>query len=155
MIRAEAKRVIRSRYVLRCGYCSVTEQEIGAELTYDHFKPISAGGTDDIENIVYACHSCNSFMGHFWREAENECLLHPLRDDFNAHISEDQDGILAGLSKRGTVHVERLHLNRSPLTAHRLERKIGAQSREELKAFRELLNTILTRLAEFEGRPPN
>lgn len=38
-----------------CVYCGTTER-----LTIDHMIPLSRGGTDDIENIVPACRSCNS-----------------------------------------------------------------------------------------------
>ncbi len=39
----------------RCAYCREEKP-----LTRDHVVPISRGGTDDIENIVPACRSCNS-----------------------------------------------------------------------------------------------
>jgi hypothetical protein len=44
MIRASVKRLVRSIYVMRCGYCQVSEAEAGAELTFDHFQPPSQGG---------------------------------------------------------------------------------------------------------------
>lgn len=38
-----------------CFYCGC-----GGELTVDHDIPLSRGGTDDIDNILPACRSCNS-----------------------------------------------------------------------------------------------
>lgn len=58
MIRTAVKRLVRSVYVMRCGYCLLSEADIGAELTFDHFQPLTAGGTEDADNLVYACHAC-------------------------------------------------------------------------------------------------
>ncbi len=38
-----------------CAYCKTAKAD-----TRDHVVPISNGGTDDIENILPACRSCNS-----------------------------------------------------------------------------------------------
>jgi len=40
----------------RCAYCRKKSQE----LTRDHIIPLSKGGSDNIDNIVPACRSCNS-----------------------------------------------------------------------------------------------
>lgn len=48
---------LRQRYVFRCGYCGVTETEAGTELTEDHYQPVVRGGTNDLDNIAYACHT--------------------------------------------------------------------------------------------------
>ncbi len=39
-----------------CSYCLTP----GLELTVDHVVPVSRGGTNDPENLVMACRSCNS-----------------------------------------------------------------------------------------------
>lgn len=44
------------QYSGRCAYCG----KIGEALTEDHIIPLSRGGTDFIDNIVPACHPCNS-----------------------------------------------------------------------------------------------
>lgn len=56
---------VRQRYQRCCGYCGVTETEGGGELTVDHFRPVSAGGDDREENLVYACFRCNLYKGDF------------------------------------------------------------------------------------------
>ena len=32
------------------------------KLEIDHFHPQAAGGSDDIENLIYACTACNRFV---------------------------------------------------------------------------------------------
>lgn len=46
----------------RCFYCS----ECVENLTIDHVVPICNGGTHTLDNIVFACHSCNS-----WKSGSN------------------------------------------------------------------------------------
>ncbi|WP_436621099.1 HNH endonuclease [Sorangium sp. So ce136] len=38
---------------------------MGGELEIDHFHPLAAGGSDDVENLVYACTACNRFKGDY------------------------------------------------------------------------------------------
>ncbi len=52
MIKAQTKRLVRSRYVMRCGYCGVSEQDVGATLTLAHYQPHSAKGTNGPDNFV-------------------------------------------------------------------------------------------------------
>ena len=123
MIQARTKRIVRAIYAFRCGYCGVTEAQVGAELTFDHFRPQSQGGTDDTANLVYACHACNEFKGEYWAENSQARLLHPLTDDFSQHYTEERDGTLGSLTVLGQVYIERLQLNRPTLIANRLERQ--------------------------------
>lgn len=48
----EVKKIYRCHY---CEQCNFTEEQI----TKDHKKPQSKGGTDSIKNIVPACLECN------------------------------------------------------------------------------------------------
>ncbi len=41
-----------------CNYCGSSD-----DLTLDHIFPIKLGGTDDAENLIFACRSCNSSKG--------------------------------------------------------------------------------------------
>ena len=61
MITAEHRKTIRILYAFACGYCGVTETEVGGRLTIDHYQPKDAGGSDALDNLVYACHVCNGF----------------------------------------------------------------------------------------------
>ncbi len=118
-MRPSQKQALRALYEFCCGYCGVGEAQVGAELTVDHFQPRSRGGTDENENLVYACHACNEFKSDFWPDEEQVRLLHPRRDDLAFHLATADDGALQGLTPEGELFVERLRLNRAPLVERR------------------------------------
>jgi hypothetical protein len=148
---------VRARYNFRCGYCGVLERHVGSELTIDHFQPVSQGGTDDIENLVYCCHACNSHKSDFWTTDPVYRLLHPLNDDPTLHYHEDSEGFLLGLTGTGTFHIERLHLNRPPLIEHRLclrwEQESVVELQEPLEHYQEAMERI-AQMERFFGMPP-
>jgi hypothetical protein len=123
MISAELRRTVRTLYAFACGYCGVTETEVGAYLTIDHYQPLDAGGSDDIDNLVYACHACNLHKSASWNLA-NPFVLHPLRTDMHMHIRPLPDGTLQGLTPEGTRHIDVLHLNRAPMVERRKMRRL-------------------------------
>jgi 5-methylcytosine-specific restriction endonuclease McrA len=52
---------VRCRGAFACEYCRVREDEAGGLLTVDHHRPSAHGGSDDLENLVYACFRCNTY----------------------------------------------------------------------------------------------
>lgn len=52
----------------RCVYCGFDGSGFDGWvfLSVDHFKPRHAGGTDDMENLMTACVSCNQMKGGFY-----------------------------------------------------------------------------------------
>ena len=69
------------------------------------------GGSDEIDNLVYACPACNRYKSAYWPAAdapEHLRLLHPGRDDLAAHIAETVSGRLVGLTARGWSRTLRL-----------------------------------------------
>ena len=50
--------LIYQRDNFRCHYCGSNDR-----LTIDHKTPMSRGGSDDIENLVTCCKTCNSSKG--------------------------------------------------------------------------------------------
>jgi predicted restriction endonuclease len=131
MVRAKDRQIVRITYAFRCGYCGLSETDIGATLTIDHYKPVSFGGTDDHSNLVYCCHACNEFKSDSWSEDEEGRLLHPLQDDFRLHITEDDEMRWVGITLRGAHHIETLHLNRQPLVAFRQRNQRFLQGQEQ------------------------
>lgn len=49
---------VLQRDAFRCRYCGTTAAE--SELHVDHVVPRALGGTDEPDNLVTSCHSCNS-----------------------------------------------------------------------------------------------
>ncbi|MCX7925031.1 MAG: HNH endonuclease [Fimbriimonadales bacterium] len=120
---------VRERFSYRCGYCGVAEHEVGALLEIDHYRPLSAGGGEEFENLIYCCPACNRFKHDYWSEDESRRLLHPLLDDLSLHLQELEDGQLAALTPRGALHIELLHLNRASLVKLRQIRRANQQRR--------------------------
>lgn len=129
---------VRQRYRQSCGYCGVTETTVGGELTLDHYQPLSAGGSDELDNLVYACMKCNQYKSDFWPDdadlAQGRRLLQPGIDDAFLHMSEDEaTGRLHGLTPTGAFHITVLRLNRPQLVAHRLARRLQRILEEKVR----------------------
>lgn len=58
---ATRKRAYKARLIeefgCRCRYCGKRAKP--EALTLDHIKPVSAGGTNNYENLALACKKCN------------------------------------------------------------------------------------------------
>jgi hypothetical protein len=128
------RRTVRTLYAFACGYCGVTETEVGAYLTIDHFVLQDAGGSDEIENLVYACHACNLHKSAAWNLLTPP-VLHPLRVDMTRYLRLNPEGVLTGSTPDGVLHIETLHLNRPPLVEHRKMRRL-METMLELEAER-------------------
>jgi hypothetical protein len=140
-MRRALRESVRVRHDFRCGYCGVSETNIGAEMTVDHFVPRIHGGEDSLDNLVYCCHACNEFKGDYWSTELEFRLLHPLLDDLTLHYHEQEDGTILALTERGANHLQTLHLNRLKLIAYRVEQK-------EIDLLRQLNQTLRQQLQE-------
>jgi hypothetical protein len=121
---------VRERYDHRCGYCTVSEIDAGGELTVDHYHPLSAGGGESDDNLVYACSRCNLFKGDFWPGDQDHerghRVLHPLRDEVSVHLAlNEQTGRMEALTETGRFHIALLQLNRPQLVALRVRRRLS------------------------------
>jgi hypothetical protein len=120
---AAERAALRQLYDFCCGYCGVSETDVGAELTTDHFQPPSRDGEDTPENWVYCCFACNNAKGDYWQPDSTQRILHPLRDNPSEHVAEQEDGTLIGLTETARFHIQQLRLNRPALVSHRLENR--------------------------------
>ncbi|WP_395138115.1 HNH endonuclease [Armatimonas sp.] len=144
---------VRIRYGLRCGYCGVHEDEVGALLTVDHFQPRAHGGTDALDNLVYCCHACNEFKSDWWNPTGEERLLHPLNEESSVHLVEREDFTLEPLTPTGAFHITRLHLNRPQLIASRRKRHLEENYRrltERHQHVLELMEQLINQLNQIK-----
>lgn len=141
------------RFAARCGYCGVHEDSVGATLTVDHHRPRSRGGSDESENLVYACPRCNEHKGPYWHEVDppHVRLLDPGRDDLTLHLRESDDGRVSGITAEGLFFIEKLRLNRAPLVAHRLRAKIGTMRAAELDEARQRVRALEQRITDLRA----
>lgn len=58
----EEFRALVASYNGCCGYCGLSESEVG-KLSPDHMIPLSRGGANLIDNIIPACRHCNDSKG--------------------------------------------------------------------------------------------
>jgi hypothetical protein len=134
-VSAQARAAVRATFGGRCAYCGVTEASVGAELEIDHFVPLSAGGSDHVDNLVYACTVCNRFKSDYATGADAPDglrLLHPGIDAMDLHLVETESGRMSGLTPRGWFHVQRLHLNRPQLVEMRKNRRLELSEKQNL-----------------------
>ena len=145
-MRTSLREQVREQFGERCGYCGVREDEAGARLTIDHFRPVSQGGTDEIGNLIYCCHACNEFKGDYWSEEEDHQLLHPANDNLTIHFVERTDYQLVARTERGANHIVTLRLNRPELVAARRRRAAIAHREEYLANLQERLERMETQV---------
>lgn len=100
----------------RCEYCHAPEKLFNFNLDVDHFLPIAAGGSDDLENLVLACRSCNSYKAFhqlgLTDDFSSEPLFNPRVDTWSDHFEFDAEtGVVKGLTGIGRGTINRLKLN--------------------------------------------
>jgi hypothetical protein len=126
----------------------------------DHYVPVSAGGDDSDDNLVYCCVRCNLYKADFTPAARQTAaglrVLHPLRDRVQDHFKLDEAaGLLVPITETGRFHIALLHLNRPALVAHR-QKAVEVRNREAAFLALEqhaaaLQDTILLLLQMIEG----
>jgi HNH endonuclease len=149
-MRLEDREALRRRFAFRCGYCGVSESDIGAELTVDHFQPRSRDGPDEPASWVYSSFNCNNHKSDVWAPDSPLRILHLLNDRLSEQIAEQPDGTVTGLTETGRFHVEQIQLNRPPLIAHRLARRREVELRQALEEALRQQEGLRQRVAALE-----
>lgn len=154
-VSAEVRELIRISHNYKCAYCGISEIDVGGLLEVEHFRPLSKGGTDALENLLYACTICNRYKSDYWAGedvSENLQLLHPSRDQLERHILALPDGTLIGLTERGWFHIDWLHLNRPQLVKFRYTRIQDVESNALLEHLQNANVRLHQRVVELENK---
>jgi HNH endonuclease len=145
---------VRQRAQYAGEFCGITEIDTGGMLTIDHFQPRTKAGSDELENLIYACITCNQYKQDYWPQTEIAPILwNPRQESASQHFVEQEDGQLTALTPTSVFTIKRLRLNRSQLIVARQRRQQQLQVERLLQRYRELttlqaqINIQLTDLA--------
>ena len=117
----ENRMKVREQYNFRCGYCGVREIDVGSALEIDHFQPTSQRGSDELDNLVYACPACNRYKAVQQTAVDpltnqTVSLFHPQQQRWLDHFVWNEDATqIVGTTAIGRATVEALKMNRSQL----------------------------------------
>jgi 5-methylcytosine-specific restriction endonuclease McrA len=116
MIRAETRRLVRSRAGNRCEYCH-TNQDEEPFLRYqvEHIIAVQHGGSDDDNNLALACSHCNLHKGPNLTGIDPltgtiEPLFHPRRQQWSEHFVS-HGPVLIGITAIGRTTIRVLDIN--------------------------------------------
>jgi 5-methylcytosine-specific restriction endonuclease McrA len=107
MISPAVRALVRDRAGRRCEYCRAPEEVTGSRYLIDHIFPRSCGGTDQRENLAFACSTCNlaksnQVTGVDPQTGQEEHLFHPRRHRWKDHFAVVPDSLeLRGLTPQG------------------------------------------------------
>ena len=152
-ITAQDRQEVRQTHNFRCGYCGVSESDIGGQLEIDHYRPTTKGGRDNLDNLVYACVHCNRFKGNYWPDGDDPqsfYLLHPGEDELSQHVQITVSGRIEGLTPRGWFHLHRLRPNRPQLVVWRQNRQRFVELSEALKQSEAKTSQLRHRIRQLE-----
>ena len=63
LYRRHVREYIAAQWSHRCAYCAKGDWEDASRFNLDHVKPRSAGGADNVRNLVWSCQPCNERKG--------------------------------------------------------------------------------------------
>ena len=110
-----------------CEYCKSQDKFSPVYFTIDHIWPLIEGGTNDIENLAYACMLCNRLKWNKTMALDpvtqlNVRLYNPRTDVWENNFQWSGDYLsIIGISSTGRAMVVALQLNREKLIQYRKE----------------------------------
>ena len=112
----EQRRIVRERAEYCCEYCRVAESDRLSTFHIDHIIALKHDGTDDTDNLCFACYKCNGYKGSNVAGLDPETneaskLYHPRQQQWDDHFQINNDGTLAGKTPEGRVTINILRIN--------------------------------------------
>ena len=117
--------IVRLRGGYCCEYCKSQDKFSPVHFTIDHILPLIEGGTNDLENLAYACMLCNRFK---WKSVlafdpvtnTMVSIYNPRLDLWKDHFQWGEAYLsIIGISPIGRATVAALQLNREKLVSYR------------------------------------
>ena len=112
---SEIAKQVRERAGNRCEYCRMHESLQGATFHVEHILPRASGGTSELNNLAYACPSCNlqktDRLSLPDADSGSEILLYnPRHDPWTAHFQFAEFQIV-GVTSIGRALIAAFDLN--------------------------------------------
>ncbi len=128
LTRAEVQQLVEARAGQQCEYCRMHQSLQGASFHVEHIKPVSLGGTDDVDNLAWACPGCNLKKSNRVTVIDPVTrtevqVFHPRLDRWAEHLAW-QGYTITGLTPVGRALVSAFDLNH--------ERRCRIRQAEEL-----------------------
>ena len=106
---------VASRAGYACEYCRLHEEDDGFSFHVEHIIARKHGGSDEFNNLAFACQSCNLHKGanlsgidpHTGAIVE---LFHPRRDIWTVHFAFN-DFFIVGQTPKGRATIRVLTMN--------------------------------------------
>ena len=115
---ASVRAIVAARAGRCCEYCRSQEAYATQVFSLEHIDPLSRSGTDDLENLAYACQGCNNHKYNHTNATDPQTgqlvpLFHPRRQVWEDHFTWSPDLTeVVGVTPTGRATVAALHLNR-------------------------------------------
>lgn len=110
------RQTVRSRAKTLCEYCHLPEAVSGLlPFHVEHIRARQHRGTDDLENLCWACSRCNHFKGTNLTSYDPLTdqlvrLFDPRGDNWDDHFLQE-GATICGLTAEGRATVELLQMN--------------------------------------------
>jgi HNH endonuclease len=113
--RRDLEQQVEARAAGRCEYCRMHQSLQGATFHVEHVVPRSRGGHSQLDNLAWACPSCNLHKANRIEVIDPDTgrqvpLFHPRVDDWQAHFRWDGYRVV-GQTPIGRATVAALALN--------------------------------------------
>jgi hypothetical protein len=115
-ISAQLRREVIERAGNCCEYCRMARDDRLIPFHIDHIMAIKHGGTDEADNLCFACYKCNGFKSSNIASIDPETgqpvlLFHPRQQQWDEHFGLDDSAEIVPLTPEGRVTVFLLRMN--------------------------------------------